>query len=75
MFKKFPFYTCWSRKYEEDILLNLNITKSNHKADVPKEFNITLEFHDNDTPLNCSGHQKNPIYHNIWTNSKSGFAL
>ena len=75
IFKKQPFYTCWSRKNEEGILPNLTISKTAHGSGVPREFNTLLEFRGYDTPLNCSGNMKNPLYRDIWSPSDSRFVL
>ena len=55
IFKKLPFFTCWSRKNEEEMLLHQKVTKLGPSAGVPDSFNSTLEFHGYNKPLKCSG--------------------
>ena len=75
LFKKQPFFTCWSRKNEEGILPNLTISKTAIQSGVPRAFDTLLEFRGYDTPLNCSGSIKNPSYHEIWTTKASRLLL
>ena len=75
IFKKLPFFTCWSRKNEEQILMHQKVVKLGPSAGIPNSFNSTLEFHGYDKPLKCSGGIKNPIYRDIWTYSDSRFVL
>ena len=75
MFDKLPFFTCWSRKKEEEIIRSIKITKSNLIIEVPKEFNVTVEFHGYDTPLKCAGDETNLTYNEVWTDDISGYVL
>ena len=71
IFKKLPFFTCWSRKNEEEMLLHQKVTKLGPSAGVPDSFNSTLEFNGYNKPLKCSGGIENPKYHDIWISSNS----
>ena len=68
MFQKLPFFTCWSRKNEEDICRNLTIKDSVPKVKIPSQFNMTLEFHGYEEPIKCvNSYKTNPLFHWIKT--------
>ena len=71
IFKNLPFFTCWSRKNEEEMIFHQTVTKLGLSAGIPDSFNITLEFHGYNKPFKCSGSIENPMYHDVWGASYS----
>ena len=78
IFKKRPFFTCWSRRNENQTLKSLKIAKLSKEPNIPWVFDINLEFHGYDSPVECEKKSEgslNPKYSEIWTESVSGLVL
>lgn len=71
-FEKLPFFTCWDRKNEEDVLENIQIKELIRRETIPQHFNITMEFSGFDKPLKCFGEiKKNPSFREIRTEAST----